>query len=237
MGRIAVALACLASLLALASPAGAAAPRLSELVVYPNGSARQVSVTAGAVTVSVRGKHCAVPAGTALAALIAARPGALSLHDYGSCSARPADAAGLFVAAIGHYRNRRQNGWVYKVGRRSATAGAADPSGPFGRGTLAAGAQLTWFYCHMNARARSCQPTLAVSTRALGGGSLRVRVRAYDDRGRVHVPARATVHASSTSASTDAQGIATLHLTPGTASVYATAGGAVRSFATEVGVS
>ena len=70
-----------------------------------------------------------------------------------------ATAAGLLVTGIGPDRNRGQRGWVYKVGRRAATAGAGDLGGPFGRGRLRAGQRVTWFYC---VRAGDCQRTLEV---------------------------------------------------------------------------
>src|SRR5204863_6657050 len=129
-----------------------------------------------------------------LAALVHSGVGPLSLRDYGSCSKRPADGAGLFVAAIDGDRNRGSDGWVYKVGNVLGTAGAADPSGPLGRGRLRVGARVTWFWCHVTARDNGCPHTLAVAPKA-GTGSLTVRVQRYDDRGKAFAAAGATVHA------------------------------------------
>ena len=44
------------------------------------------------------------------------------------------------MTRIAGERNRGQDGWVYKVGRRAGTAGAADAAGPFGNGRGCAGA-------------------------------------------------------------------------------------------------
>jgi hypothetical protein len=216
--------------------AQAAAPRVNQLVVFRSGSAKQKQVVARAATVRVGRRRCAVGAGTALAALVHSGVGPLRLKDYGSCSRRAADAAGLFVAAIGPDRNRGQNGWVYKVGNRLATAGAADPAGPFGRGRLRARVRVTWFYCRLNVRTRSCQRTLAVRAQAQGGGAVRATVHSYNDRGRGRAVAGATVHAGSLTATTGDDGSATLTLPPGRARVWASARRAVRSFEEAVDV-
>src|SRR5207302_906264 len=130
---------------------------------------------------------------------------------YGGCSTRAADAGGLFVAAIGPDRNRGSDGWVYKVGNVLATAGAADPSGPLGRGRVRAGAWITWFWCHVSARNRGCPHTLAVRP-AIAGRTVVVRVRTFDDAGH-GAPARgALVHAGRRSARAGANGVARLRL-------------------------
>lgn len=214
----------------------ARAPRLSELVAFPDGSARQATVSDAQASVRVGAKRCTVPAGTALAALSRSGAGALRLRDFGLCSARAADAGGLFVAAIGHDRNSGQSGWVYKVGARLASAGSADPAGPFGSGPLRPAQHVTWFYCRMRVRTHSCQPTLGLTARALGGGAVRVTVRSYDDRGHTRAGARATVHSGTATATADRHGSVTLHLVAGRAAIYATAGGAVRSFGVGVQV-
>ena len=119
--------------------AAAAPPKVSQLVVYRDGSAVTKTVSTRAAKVSVGGRRCTAGDGTALAALVRSKPGKLRLRDFGSCSRRAADGAGLFVESIRGDGNRGQNGWVYKVGRRAASAGAADPGGPFGRGRLRSG--------------------------------------------------------------------------------------------------
>src|SRR5947209_303371 len=133
-----------AVVLAAAAPAAPAAstPRVSQLVVFRDGSMRQGVVKTSAVHVKVGGRKCTVGAATALAALIRSNPPKLRLRDYGSCSSHARDAAGLFVRAIGPDANKGQDGWVYKVGHRAATAGAADPAGPFGNGRLKNGSRV-----------------------------------------------------------------------------------------------
>jgi hypothetical protein len=211
------------------SAAQAAPPKVNQLVVFRDGSAKsKASVSTRATRVSVAGRRCSAGDGTALAALVRSRPGTLRLHDFGTCSLRPSDGAGLFVRAIGDDANHGQNGWVYKVGRRAASAGAADPSGPFGRGRLRAGQRVTWFYCRM--RDGGCQRTLELRLKARSG-ELRATVRGYDDAGKGVVVAGATVSAGGVSAQTDAQGLARLAVPPGSYSAVASKSGLVRSFA------
>jgi hypothetical protein len=219
---------CAVAALAPAPVAQAAPPRIAQLVVFKNGAAVQTNVTAAKTTAKVGGKRCAVGAGTALAALLRSGIGSLQLKDYGGCSNRPADAAGLYVSRIRKDRAQGVHGWVYKVGNKTASAGAADPTGPFGSGRLKTGVRVTWFYCHM--KANGCQRTLAVKPEALGGGQVRVTVRAYDDRGKARAGAGATVHVGAVTATADSNGVATLTAPPGTTQVHAEANGSVRSF-------
>ena len=216
------------------SPAQAAPPKVSQLVVFRDGTAQAKSaVSTRATKLTVAGRRCTAGDGTALAALVRSKPGRLRLHDFGSCSRRPSDGAGLFVRSIRGDANRGQNGWVYKVGRRSATAGAADPSGPFGRGRLRPGQRVTWFYCRL--RDGGCQRTLEVAARA-ESGALVATVRGYDDAGKGVVIQGATVSAGGTSAQTDAAGVARLAVAPGSYTAVATKDGLVRSFAERVEV-
>lgn len=179
-------------------------------------------------------KRCAVGAGTALAALLRSGLGGIKLKDYGACASSPKDAGGLYVSRIRKDTAHGVNGWVYKVGNKVATAGAGDPSGPFGRGRIKSGARITWFYCHM--KASGCQRTLTVKPKALGGGQLRVTVRGYNDRGKARPAAGTTVHADAATATTDSKGVATLTVTPGSADVFAEAKGSVRSFTEQIAV-
>jgi hypothetical protein len=220
-------LACLAALLA-APPAGAAAPAIRQMVVFRDGDAVTRTVKAKQVSVRMGRRSCAAGEGTALAALVRSQVGRLRLVDYGSCSARPRDGAGLFVQAIGGDRNRGQNGWVYKVGRRGATAGAADPSGPFGRGRLRSGQRVTWFYCRL--RDSGCQRTLELEVSAEPGG-VAVTVRGYDDEGHGVPVAGATVSAGTVSGVTAADGGVRLALPVGRHRLVAEKDGLVRSFA------
>lgn len=221
---------------ALAPAAEAAPPRVSQLVAFRDGGAEQKRVTARAATARVGGRRCKVGAATPMAALLRSGVGPLRIKDYGECSGRPVDAAGLYVAAIRGDRARRQNGWVYKVGNKVATAGAADPAGPFGRGRLRKGQRVTWFYCRMNVRTSSCQRTLGLTASAPGGGTVHVTVRAYDDRGRARPQAGATVHAGVATATTGSDGKVTMTLPRGRNALWATAPGRVRSFKEAVDV-
>lgn len=211
--------------------AGAAArgPLVRQLVVPPSGRAFGQTVRADAATVRAGRSRCGVGRGTPLAALARARLPRLRILDFGNCSRRARDAAGLYVKAIGRFRGRGSDGWVYKVGNRQATAGAADPAGPFGRGRLRSGARVLWFYCRFDAAAKGCQRTLAVRSRPEAGGAA-VRVLAYDDRGRALPAAGATVRSGSVEALTDSGGFARLALPAGRHRLRAEQAGRVRSF-------
>ena len=219
---------------AMPSPAAAAA-RVQQMVVFRDGSAKVAKPSLAATTVRVGRKRCAVGSATPLAALVNSRIGPLALRDFGACSKRAADAGGLFVSRIGPDRNRGSDGWVYKVGNVLATAGAADPSGPFGRGRLRAGARVTWLWCHVTTRDKGCPHTLGVTAKA-STGSLAVRVRRYDDRGKGVAASGATVHAGSATAVAGADGVATLSLPAGSYTVYAEQATRIRSFAVAVTV-
>jgi hypothetical protein len=220
--------------IALASPpaAGAAVPKVQQLVVFRDGHAQAKRVSTAATRVKVGGHRCAVGDGTALAALVRSRAGRLRLRDFGACSTRPRDAAGLLVTGVGPDRNRGQRGWVYKVGRRAATAGAGDMGGPFGRGRLRRGQRVTWFYC---VRAGDCQRTLEVKTSPTAGGIV-ATVRGYDDAGDGIPIEGATVTASGVTGVTGADGRVQLALPSGTHRLVARKDGLVRSFSERVEV-
>jgi hypothetical protein len=230
MSGRALVLGCLAALLA-ASPATAAAPVVEQMVVFRDGDAVTRTVAAKQVRVRVGGRRCTAGEGTALAALVRSRVGRLGLRDFGSCSTRARDSAGLFVSSIKGERNRGQDGWVYKVGNRGATAGAADPSGAFGRGRLKRGQRVTWFFCRL--RDGGCQRTLALEARP-EPGAVSVTVRGYDDEGRGAPVEGATVSAGSVTAVSGADGRATLALPPGRHRLVAEKDGLVRSFGERV---
>ncbi|MDX6659954.1 MAG: hypothetical protein QOJ55_776 [Solirubrobacteraceae bacterium] len=227
----------IAALVAMAAaPAGAAAaaPRV-EVMVAGRASvlAAPRFVRASATTVAVGRRRCGIAAATPLAALAAVRRGhgpAFRLRDYGACSRRAVDSSALFVTQVGPDRNRRADGWVYKVGRRVPSVGAADPSGR----RLRTGDRLTWFYC----RAQSgggCQRTLEVAPLSGAGQALRVRVRGYDDNGRGVAVAGATVSAGAQTAVTGADGTASFPaLGVATRSVEAQRAGMVPSFPVRV---
>jgi hypothetical protein len=220
--------------MALAAPpaAEAAAPKVSQLVVFRSGEALQKKISTRQTTVPVGGRRCAAGDGTALAALVRSKPGRLRLRDFGACSARPRDSASLIVTGIRSDRNGGQRGWVYKVGRRAATAGAGDMGGPFGRGRLRAGQRITWFYC---LRAADCQRTLELRATPMAGGIV-ATVRGYDDAGNGAPVEGATVTASGVSGLTGADGRVQLALPPGTHRLVARKDGLVRSFTERVEV-
>jgi len=231
--RVALA-AALGLVLAPATPATAAAPKpgpkIEQLVVFRDGAAKLRSVRADQTSAELSGRSCAVPRGTPLSGLLRSKVAGAKLRDFGSCSSRTADAAGLFVSGLGPDRNKGDRGWVYKVGRKAGTAGAADPTGPFGRGLLERGDRVTWFYC---LRAADCQPTLEIraSPASVGGApAVSVRVRGYDDKGRGADVPGATVHFDEQTAVTGANGLVTVPLAPGIYDVYAEKQGFVRSF-------
>ena len=235
MTRTALAVAAVAALVAAAPPAGAASyPEVGQLVVFRDGSSIQKRASTKATTIRVGGRDCTTGSSTPLAALVRTKPPKLRIRDYGSCSKRARDGAQLFVRAIGPDANRGFDGWVYKVGQKLATAGAADPSGPFGRGRLKDGQRVTWFYCRLvNA---SCERTLVARPVATAPGQVTVTVRAYDDRGKSIPAAGATVRSGDVSATTADDGTAVLSLPPGSHTVHAEQAGRIRSFAEEVSV-
>lgn len=231
-GRVLV--CCLAVVVAFPAAATAGAPPgVSQLVVFRDGSVKERSVRAKRVTVRVKGRSCVLPAATPLAALAASKVAPIGFEDFGSCSRRTRDAGGLFVRSIGPDVNAGQDGWVYKVDRKLGTAGAADPTGPFGHGLLKARAHVLWFFCHF--QSGSCQRTLSftqVSTRT--PGQVTVSVRAYNDQGRGVPAAGATVHVGSATAVAGADGSATLMAAAGGHRMYADQTGRIRSFTTRV---
>jgi hypothetical protein len=206
------------------------------MVVFKDGSARLDSVRASATRVKVGRKRCAVGAGTPLAALVRGNVGALKVVDYGSCGSRARDAGGLYVRAIGRDVARREDGWVYKVGRKAAPAGAGDPAGPFGRGLLRSRQRVTWFYCDAQPGVEGCQRTLELTVASTAPGSVTARVRGYDDSGKGIPIEDAIVATDSVAAKTDADGLATLTLGSGPQTIVATKDGLVRSFPQEVTV-
>lgn len=216
-------------------PAAAArGPAIGQLVVFDGGKAIEKRVRAAAVAAKVGRRRCAIAARTPLAALLRSRVGRVGLEDFGSCTSRARDSGQVYVRSIRADRERGASGWVYKVGRRLGTAGAADPTGSFGRGRLRRGARVTWFYCTL--RGGSCQRTLGVIAASTGGGTVAVRVRGYDDEGRGRPVEGATVATRGASTTTDASGRATLALAPGTHTLRAAKAGFVRSFGERVTV-
>jgi hypothetical protein len=213
-----------------ATAAARPAPRIEQMVVFRSGEAERSRARARATSVRVGGTGCRVAARTPLAVLARSEPAPLRLRDdFGSC---PGSAAGVYVAAIGPDEERGAGGWVYKVGRRAAPAGAGDPTGPFGRGRLRKGQRVLWFYC---LQAGNCQRSLAVRA-TVAGGEVSVRVTGYDDNGRGVRIEGATVTLGALELETDADGLARATVAPGRYAVVARKAGLVRSFRERVAV-
>lgn len=193
--------------LAAAAPAAAAPARVDVAVIGSDMSpASSRTVTLKARDARVGARRCRVGARTALGALLGGTRAALRLRDHGTCSRDARDAGGLYVVSIGADREKGRSGWVYKVGRRLATAGAGDPAGPFGSGGLRARQRVTWFWCTLDAKG-ACERTLEGSVRRAGDG-WRVTVRGYDDEGRGVLVPGATVRLGGQAAITGADGSA-----------------------------
>src|SRR5205814_8823538 len=72
-------------------------PKVSQLVVFRDSSFKEKAARAKRIAVHLGRRRCVVGAGTPLAALLASKVAKIGLRDYGSCSSRARDAAGLFV--------------------------------------------------------------------------------------------------------------------------------------------
>ena len=232
-------LAVVVALAVLPAPAaGAGAASVELMVVGKTRVLRDAApVKLRARSVRVGGRRCAVGRATPLSALAGTRL-RLRLRDYGSCGRSPADAGSLYVRKVGPDRAGGPRGWVYKVGNRAGTTGAADPSGPFGTGRRLRGGRLLWFWCRQD-RAGGCQRTLDArpeSSSVAAGAPLRVRVRGYDDNGRGVPVAGALVRLGAARALTGADGVATVSApaAPGAVRASAERDGMVRSFPARV---
>jgi hypothetical protein len=220
--------------LAVALPAQASAARVEVMVVGQERVLHAPSeVRLKTRTVRVAGRRCRVGAATPLSVLVATKL-KLGLRDYGRCGRRPRDAAGLYVARVRNEREKGRGGWVYKVGRRAGSAGAADPSGR----RLRDGNRVTWFWCEQDDTG-GCQRTLEARpdrTTAAPGEPLSVTVRGYDDHGRGIAVEGATVRLGSATAISDAEGEAVLTVPAerGEHRLQATRDGLVRAFPVEV---
>jgi len=162
-------------------------------------------------TAPVSGKRCSIGRATPLSVL-AGTGVSFRLRDYGACSLRARDAGSLYVSKIGSDRESGSDGWVYKVGRRPGSAGAADPAGSFGTGRLLRdGQRVLWFWC-VKDPADACQRTLeTTSARSVAPGApLAVTVRGYDEAGKGVVVAGAVVRLGAVTAVTGPDGVATL---------------------------
>jgi hypothetical protein len=198
---------------ALAAPGVADARAKVEVMVVGKSAvlAGPERVALKARSARVGGKRCSIGRATPLSAL-AGTGVSFSLRDYGACSRRAADAGSLYVSRIGPDRERGTDGWVYKVGHRAGSAGAADPAGSFGTGRrLRAGQRVLWFWCVKDA-ADACQRTLDTSAAATvaPGTPLAVTVRGYDEDGEGVAVEGATVRLGGATAVSGEGGVATV---------------------------
>jgi hypothetical protein len=223
------------AIVAAAVPATASAAEVELMVVGKERVLRTPDeVRLKVRSVKVAGRRCRVGAATPLSVLVATKL-KLGLRDYGHCTRRPRDAAGLYVARVKREREKGRGGWVYKIGRRTPSLGAADPSR-----RLRDGQRVTWFWCEQD-DSGGCQRTLEARpdrTSAAPGETLSVTVRGYDDQGKGLAIQGATVTLGSASAVSDAAGVAVLTVPaePGKLALEATADGLVRAFPVEVTV-
>ena len=128
-------------------------------------------------------------------------------------AARPPTPARSTCAQVGPDRARGPRGWVYKVGNRAGTTGAADPCRPVRH--RAAAARRPAAVVLVRAEPRRGLP--AHARRAARGrppsrpvAPLRVTVRGYDDNGRGVPVAGALVRLGGAQALTGADGVATV---------------------------
>ena len=226
-------LAVIALAAAVAAPAPASAAEVELMVVGKQRVLREATdVRLKERSVKVGRRTCRVGGRTALAVLAATRL-KLGIRDYGRCGRRPSDATGLYVSKVAGERERGRGGWVYKVGRRAPSIGAADLGGR----RLRDGDRVTWFWCEQDSTG-GCQRTLEARpdrTTAAPGETLRVRVRGYDDLGKGVDVEGAVVRLGSATGSTGPDGVAVLTVVDG-GIVEATKDGMVRAFPREVTV-
>jgi hypothetical protein len=110
----------------LLAPAPASAATVELMVVGKERVLRApADVRLKVRTVKVAGRRCRVGAATPLSVLVATRL-RLGLRDYGRCGRKPRDAVGLYVTRVRDEREKGRGGWVYKIGRRAPSTGAAD---------------------------------------------------------------------------------------------------------------
>lgn len=238
--RLAVTAGALALALAGGLPAAASAaqaPLVEVSVVTRSGQLLgPLQVRAREVVTKVGGKRCAVAAGTPLAALLglrakpAAKVPAPRFTDYSGCGLRPSSSGRLYLSGLGADRATGAAGWVYDLNGKRGTNGAAERSGPFGRGRLKDGQRLVWSWCHADTDPDgSCGPALrlTVPRTADPAAPLSVRVaersgpegeerEVLSRAGTVVIVATTLAGAELARATTDGQGLASLSVPPAT---------------------
>ncbi|CAB4862792.1 MAG: hypothetical protein F2799_01365 [Actinobacteria bacterium] len=173
-------------LVPLAGSASATGPKVSTVIANRSGIVFGPKTTEAHSFITQVGsakRRCQVAQGTPLAALKGTGV-VFHLKDFGRCSMNTSASAGLFLDKLVNTTNTGTSGWTFKVNNRAGTAGAADPSGPFGSGPLTTGDKVIWFWCVFDAN-WACQRNLVLvaPTTAATGSSISVSVRAYDDAG------------------------------------------------------
>ncbi|MEI7888767.1 MAG: hypothetical protein WCI34_00535 [Actinomycetes bacterium] len=173
-------------LVPLAGSASATGPKVSTVIANRSGIVFGPKTTEAHTFITQVGsskRRCQIAQGTPLAALKGTGV-VFHLKDFGRCSMSTSASAGLFLDKLLNTTNTGTSGWTFKVNNRAGTAGAADPSGPFGTGPLATGDKVIWFWCVFDAN-WACQRNLALvaPSTAAAGSSISVEVRAYNDEG------------------------------------------------------
>ena len=185
MRRIALLLALGA--VAAAPPAAADARAKVRVMVVGKSAvlAGPQRVALKARTARVAGKRCSIGRATPLSVL-AGTGVPFRLQDYGACSAGRATPARSTSAGSAPTARAGTDGWVYKVGRRAGSGGAADPGrlvrhraaaarGPAGALVLVRQGRRRLLPADARGHARA-------HARGAGRGAL-VTVRGYDDSG------------------------------------------------------
>ena len=165
----------------------AAAPLVQLQVVGKSGilaGPKKVSAVSFTTVVGSGSKrrNCTVAGGTPLAALKASGI-TFGIKDFGACSRNIIDSASLYVDSVRSLAGTGMQGWSYKVNNSAGTAGAADPSGPFGAGLLKPNARVLWFWCVYDPTTYACQRNLVITAPAKAslGKPFTVSVKACDD--------------------------------------------------------
>jgi hypothetical protein len=196
--------------------AEAAPPRVDAMVVHRSGATTGPQrIAVGALRVG----RCRLREGLPIGVLASLK---VSFATRGSCGS-------LYVDRIGRERAFGAQGWVYKVGRRIPSRGAADPGV-----ALRSGQRVVWFWCR---RAGACQRTLAMQVPRVArrARAFRVVVRGYDDAGRGRRVSGAAIRYDGRVARTNRRGVATLRARrPGRLRLVGTRRGMVRSFPSTV---
>lgn len=188
-------------MLAVSAPAFAASPQVH--VRVEGGSGTLVWNTVRPFTGTVQGHALSTP--TALGALITATGDAnvpLGLEWFDCC--------GFFVNSINGRPGTPTSGWAFKVGNTLAQTGA-------GATPATNGQKVLFYFTKFDPVTFATQPTLSVSDNASKvkqGGTVTVKVRAYNDAGQGTLQPGAAVFVGNVQVgTTDSTGVARVKLT------------------------